>query len=296
LQLNIKVARQFVRGEAILLLDNPELSPARPTDDFDVILETVTAQRYSDVEAKLRHLGFANDMREKAPKCRWVLGNLTVDIMPTEAEFLGLNTAWFKEALATATEREFAQTKLKLISPVDFLATKHVALIDHGDGDYYASQDLEDFVTVIDGLEMIVAEVNEAPVECAVTRSSRFGAWLPSQLSAKHCPGTCRRTTPVSNDCRIFAANFRRSRHDVFDREPNGGRPRARTIPSAYPATRPCVVGEQSCSGGCAVDDKYFSEHGGNRDKALLPTRPGRISAHACRQTARASRGWSAEG
>lgn len=156
----------FLGGSIVnLLLDNPALSPARPTDDVDVIIEAVTAQRYSDVEAKLRGLGFDHDMRENAPKCRWVLGNLTVDIMPTEGEFLGLNTAWFKEALATATERDCGHTRLKLISPVAFLATKHVAFADRGGGDYYASHDIEDFITVIDGRANIVAEVNTAPVE-----------------------------------------------------------------------------------------------------------------------------------
>ena len=35
----------------------------------------------SNVEAKLRDLEFDHDMREGAPRCRWVLGNLTVDIM-----------------------------------------------------------------------------------------------------------------------------------------------------------------------------------------------------------------------
>ena len=97
-----------------------------------MILEAVTAQRYSDLEAKLRSLGLDHDMREKAPKCRWVLGNVTVDIMPTEGEFLGLNTAWFKEALATASEQKFGHVRLKLISPVAFLATKHVAFADRG--------------------------------------------------------------------------------------------------------------------------------------------------------------------
>ena len=155
----------FVGGSIVnLLLDHPALAPARPTDDVDVILEIVAAQRYSDVEAKLRSLGFDHDMREKAPRCRWVLGNLTVDIMPTEGGFLGLNTTWFKEALATATEREFARTRLKLISPVAFLATKHVAFSDRGGSDYYASHDLEDFITVIDGRENIAAEIAPAPV------------------------------------------------------------------------------------------------------------------------------------
>ena len=94
----------FIGGSIVnLLLDNPGILPARPTDDVDVILEVVVSERYSDLEARLRRLGFDHDIRPRAPRCRWVLGNLTVDIMPTEGGFLGLNTAWFKEALATAT-------------------------------------------------------------------------------------------------------------------------------------------------------------------------------------------------
>ena len=130
-------------------------------------------------------------MREKAQKCRWVLGNLTVDIMPTEGGFLGLNTAWFAEALATATEREFGHVRLKLISPVAFLATKHIAFSDRGGGDYYASHDLEDFVTVIDGREGIVADVDQAPAELrayvigavrSLVATRQFDEALPGQI------------------------------------------------------------------------------------------------------------------
>jgi hypothetical protein len=154
----------FVGGSIVnLLVDYPELSPVRPTDDVDVIMEVVTSERYSDVEERLRKLGFQHDVREKAPRCRWTLDGFTVDIMPTQGALLGLNTAWFAEALATATEQEIAHTRLRVISPVAFLATKYVAFSDRGDGDFYASHDLEDFVTVIDGREKIVAEVDAAP-------------------------------------------------------------------------------------------------------------------------------------
>ena len=45
----------FVGGSIVnLLLDHPNLSPARPTDDFDVIIETVTARPYSDVVPRPR--------------------------------------------------------------------------------------------------------------------------------------------------------------------------------------------------------------------------------------------------
>jgi hypothetical protein len=145
----------------------------------------------SDVEEKLRSVEFDHDMRAGAPRCRWVLGNLTVDIMPTDGAFLGLNTTWFKEALATATEREILDTRLRLVSPVGFLAIKYVAFLDRGDDDYYASQDLEDFVTVIDGRENIVAEVEQAPADlrCYVIGAVRslvdtpeFDEVLPGQI------------------------------------------------------------------------------------------------------------------
>ena len=154
----------FVGGSIVnLLLDHPDFAPARPTDDVDVILEVVTTMRYSGFEERIRRLGFDHDMHEGAPRCRWMLGNLIVDIMPTEGAHLGLNTAWFSEALATATEKEIAHTRLKLVSAAGFLATKYVAFVDRGDGDYHASHDLEDFITVVDGRESIVAEVEHAP-------------------------------------------------------------------------------------------------------------------------------------
>jgi len=158
------LAYAFVGGSIVnFLVDIPQLAPARPTDDVDVIIEVVTSERYSEVERRLRGLGFSHDTREDAPRCRWTLGGLTVDIMPTEEAGLGLNTTWFTEALATATDLEIAHTRLRMISPVAFLATKYTAFVDRGKGDFYASHDLEDFITVIDGRDAIAYEVKVAP-------------------------------------------------------------------------------------------------------------------------------------
>jgi hypothetical protein len=160
----LELSYAFVGGSVVsFLVDHPELSPARPTDDVDVILKVVTSERYSDVEERLRRVGFEHDTRENAPRCRWTLGGVTVDIMPTEEVGLGLNTSWFPDALATATECEIAHTRLRLVSPVAFLATKYVAFSDRGGGDFYASHDLEDFITVIDGRKNIATEVDAAP-------------------------------------------------------------------------------------------------------------------------------------
>jgi len=82
--------------------------------------------------------------------------------MPTEGALLGLNTAWFTEALATATPCQIMGVEVPLISAVAFIATKLTAFEDRGNRDYYGSHDLEDIVTVIDGRAALVIELNAA--------------------------------------------------------------------------------------------------------------------------------------
>ena len=156
----------FTGGSIInLLIDNPEFTPARPTDDVDVIIELISTARYSDVEEKLRGLGFEHDMSADAPICRWRLGLLIVDIMPTHGQQLGLNTQWFKEVLECAIIKEYAHTELKVVSPVGLLVTKYLTFTERGNDDYYASHDLEDLITVVDGREQIVEEIDAAPTD-----------------------------------------------------------------------------------------------------------------------------------
>lgn len=156
----------FVGGSiASYLIDHPDLSPIRPTDDLDIIVEALTTQRYSDIEEKLRSIGFQHDIRQGAPMCRWITNELTVDIMPTEGALIGLNTAWFAEALASALPHKVNQSELRIISPVAFIATKLAAFHDRGENDYFASHDLEDLMAVIDGRASIVEDVAAAPNE-----------------------------------------------------------------------------------------------------------------------------------
>jgi len=157
----------FVGGAIVpFLLDHPGLNPARPTDDVDVIIELLSHTRYSEVEERMRALKFDHDMTPGAPKCRWLLGGkLIVDIMPTDGAGLGLNTQWFTEALASASERVIREgVRLRLISPPAFIALKLAAFRDRGKEDYYGSHDLEDLLTVIDGRDAIVNELAGASV------------------------------------------------------------------------------------------------------------------------------------
>ena len=153
----------FVGGSIVeFLVDQPDLSPVRPTDDLDVIVEVMAKRRYSDIEETLRQAGFKHDTSQGAPICRWRLDDLIVDIMPTEGALIGLNTTWFAEALETATPREIFGVKVPLISAVAFIATKLTAFADRGKGDYFGSHDLEDIVAVIDGRASIVEELGSA--------------------------------------------------------------------------------------------------------------------------------------
>lgn len=49
---------------------------------------------------------------------------------------------------------------MRVVSPVALLATKYLTFTERGGGDYYASHDLEDFITVVDGRSEIVAEID----------------------------------------------------------------------------------------------------------------------------------------
>ena len=155
----------FVGGAIVpLLLDHPELSEARPTIDLDVIISVAANRRYSEVEEMMRRLKFEHDMRQGAPKCRWLLGGMIVDIMPTDGAELGLNTKGFSEALATAEERTIrGDVRLRLVSAPAFLALKLAAFADRGKNDHLGSRDLEDMLTVIDGRERIIEETQAAP-------------------------------------------------------------------------------------------------------------------------------------
>ena len=169
----------FLGGSVIsLLLDHPELVSVRPTIDVDVVIEVVAFERYADLEERLRTAGFDHDMRQGAPRCRWRFSGVVVDIMPAEGGFLGLNTVWFREALATASVRTIDAVSLRVISPPAFLATKFAAFLDRGKGDYQASHDLEDIVTVIDGRANIVSDIETAPAALRGFLSETFARLL----------------------------------------------------------------------------------------------------------------------
>jgi hypothetical protein len=151
----------FLGGCAVwLLVDRPDLTDFRPTEDVDVIIEVVTLGELYKLEDQLRAAGFQHDTAEDAPICRWIVKRCRVDIMPIDSRELGMNSQWFREALESAQLVTLeGRLQAKVVTPPLFLATKLTAFQDRGHADLYGSHDVEDIVTIVDGCKNIVKEI-----------------------------------------------------------------------------------------------------------------------------------------
>ncbi len=146
-----------------LLVDHPELLDFRPTKDVDVLVEAMSRIEYTRLEEELRDHGFRHDISEGAPICRWVVGeSAKLDVLPLDRSVLGFESKWFEEAWQHARELEFEGRTMELITPVYLIATKLAAFESRGNGDFWASHDLEDIMIVIDGRSSIVEDVRQA--------------------------------------------------------------------------------------------------------------------------------------
>jgi predicted nucleotidyltransferase len=156
----------FVGGAILsLLITDPGAAPARSTIDVDVIAKIATYSEYYDFSERLRACGFAEDRRENAPVCRWVHGGLTLDAMPVE-DILGFCNLWYRGAFDTARQVVLPNgSQIRAITAPYFLGSKIEAFRGRGERDFYASHDLEDVVSVIDGRDSICEEIASAPVD-----------------------------------------------------------------------------------------------------------------------------------
>ncbi len=93
----------FVGGATLdLLVTDEAAAPVRGTIDVDVIAEITTYADNAIFSERLRALGFANDTRDRAPLCRWIHGDLVLDVMPVEASEFGSSNVWYRGAMTAA--------------------------------------------------------------------------------------------------------------------------------------------------------------------------------------------------
>ncbi len=181
----------FLGGSIVgLLLTDPASPPVRPTKDVDVLVETATYGQQAGLESRLRSLGFEHDQSEGAPICRWLIGDVKVDVMPSDASALGFSNQWYPEALRTAFSFPLRKgVQIALVSPACFLATKLEAFRSRGKGDYRASPDIEDLVAVIDGRPEIIEDVNRSGSAVRDFLRSECETLLSSQAFLEALPG-----------------------------------------------------------------------------------------------------------
>lgn len=154
----------FVGGcvTGLLVNDAFTLEQVRFTEDVDLIVNVITQSGWRQMQKKLRHRGFKEDMSADVI-CRMNLANLIVDVMPIEEHILGFSNQWYKAAMAHPLNYEIKpDLTVNIISSVYFIATKIDAYLNRGQGDVLASHDVEDLLTVFDGRSSIVNEIKQA--------------------------------------------------------------------------------------------------------------------------------------
>ena len=181
----------FVGGAVVeLFVTDPAAPRPRFTDDVDVVVEITTRAEWYRLGERLRSRGFREDRREGAPICRWMLGNLTVDVMPEMESILGFTNRWYAMAQEESDERELpGRVLVRIIRAPLFLATKVEAFGSRGGGDYAASQDIEDVVAVIDGRRTLITETSASPPELRRFLVETAEGWLANARFLEALPG-----------------------------------------------------------------------------------------------------------
>jgi hypothetical protein len=181
----------FVGGAvAGLLITDPAMPAIRPTGDVDLICEAAVLADYHRVEMALRVRGFVQDMRPQAPICRWRVGAMVVDVMPTLEKILGFSNPWYPLAIETAAAVVLPSGRtIRLIAAPVFLATKLEAFDGRGKGDYLFSHDLGDLLAVIDGRDSLLAECRSSAAELRAYLGERFQRLLALAAFIDALPG-----------------------------------------------------------------------------------------------------------
>jgi predicted nucleotidyltransferase len=173
-----------------LLITDEGAAEIRATDDVDTIIEVTSYAEYNIFAEKLKKISFREDTREGAPISRWVKEDTVLDVMPLDEKVLGFTNRWYKPAIEAAKEREILPgMTIKVISSPYFCATQLEAFDGRGAGDYLASHDLEDIITVIDGRAEIIEEISRAPEDVRDYISGKIWGLLNTRQFLDALPG-----------------------------------------------------------------------------------------------------------
>ena len=164
-----------------LLITDQAAAPIRATRDVDLIVEILSLTDYHHLEESLRQLGFQPVSGEEAMICRWEVDGIITDIMPTREEILGFSNQWYSDAIRSARRIWLSNDiVIRAVNGPYFVATKLEAFNGRGGGDYRASHDLEDIITVVDGRVELLEEIQEAGEALRIFLAKTFSQLLAS--------------------------------------------------------------------------------------------------------------------
>lgn len=181
----------FIGGCATaLLITDPAAARVRATEDVDAIVAIVSPAEYHRLGGELRAKGFAQTLADGAPPYRWTYGGMKLDVMPVKEDVLGFSNRWYESAMRSATPVALREgLSIRLITAPCFVATKLDAFRDRGKGDYLASHDLEDVLSVVDGRPELVEEFRQADRELRNYVASVFANLLADEGFLNAFPG-----------------------------------------------------------------------------------------------------------
>jgi hypothetical protein len=173
-----------------LLITEDASADVRPTKDVDTISEVTSYAAYMDLSDRLKDLGFVEDISEGAPLCRWLYGEIKVDVMPLDEKVLGFSNRWYPQAIQFAEHRKIEEgLMIRVVTAPYFYATKLEAFKGRGKGDYIASHDLEDLITVVDGRSQLLEELRNAHDEVRYYCASETAVLLETREFIDAIPG-----------------------------------------------------------------------------------------------------------
>lgn len=150
----------FLGGAVLaLLVTDKSVDAIRVTKDFDVMMNIRTRREYHVADAELEKRGFQHDTREDAPVCRWIVDDVTVDVLPIREDVLGWRSTWFEEALTAADTIDLGNRHVRIVSAPYFVALKLEAFEQRGRKDFLTSTDFEDVICLFNGRDGIVEEI-----------------------------------------------------------------------------------------------------------------------------------------
>ena len=117
-------------------------------------------------------------------------GEVKLDVMPLDEKILGFSNRWYVSAMAGAQAHGLeADLRIRVVTAPYFCATKIEAFRGRGKGDYLASHDLEDLITVVDGRPELVEELRSAPADVRSYVAEAIGRMLEIQKFIDALPG-----------------------------------------------------------------------------------------------------------